>query len=476
MKSLQWDSGDSSCPDTMRQEYVYEIVNNGSMRLSKIRAKRLTWLAFLCAAPSMAQTKDYIQGHIGGLSNQAYQNVGDVPGNRYNANLSFDYYKDTNTSYSQGIERRFTFAAQVNDQSLTQYSLQEAYVGGRLTNKDYLKFGRQVLNWSQVDQTWGFGKINNRRNFDYFEPGQEGLIGLSFEHKSSNGVRYRSFVSGLYVPEMNPPLDINKGDHTIKSRSAWGNPPARSVEVSGSQKPIEYYVDYPSVSEVVYRYSVGANIGFENKHWVMDNFIIRKPENEISKQVEFRYNTTADVIKINVTPQFYYHDVYGSSLKYRNQDLEMHVSGIAVRPNSFPDSDLRAVQYSEIKSVKRREDYVGGGISKTNDVYGMGLNYVARLSPFDRQDDPQAVDPRWNQAVNLFLYRSFKEYFRLSSDLKYDTLTTDRLLMLRAIYNATKELQLTAGVNLIGTPNTGTSYWSPYTNNDAIFGGLRYVF
>jgi hypothetical protein len=78
--------------------------------------------------------------------------------------------------------------------------------------------------------------------------------------------------------------------------------------------------------------------------------------------------------------------------------------------------------------------------------------------------------------VNFFASRNFGTSFGLSGDLKYDMLTTDRLLMVRGIYNVTKELQLNAGVNMIGTPTNGKSYWSPYTNNDAIYGGLRYVF
>jgi hypothetical protein len=72
--------------------------------------------------------------------------------------------------------------------------------------------------------------------------------------------------------------------------------------------------------------------------------------------------------------------------------------------------------------------------------------------------------------------RNFNEYFRLSADIKYDMLTTDRLVMLRAGYKVSKELLTTIGVNMIGTPNSGKSYWSPFTNNDALFAGLRYLF
>lgn len=439
--------------------------------------KNIISAALLCLSASSFGAVDYVTGHIGALSNQASSEVGDVPGNRFNGNLSFDYHKDMASTYTGELERRFNFAVQVNDQSLTMYSVPEAYLGGMLTKKDHIRFGRQVLSWSTLDAVWGFGKVNNRMNFDYFTPGQEGLIGLLYERRSTNGMRYRAFVSGIYVPELNPALDIDKGDKTITSRHPWSDVPAATAEVEpGNVKRIAYDLDYPEISEVIYRYTVGANIGFESKHWVWDNFIMRKPENQLSTEVSVTLDPAADVIKAYVQPQFYYHDVYGSTLKYRNLDLEMYVSGIAVRPNTFPDGDRDATRTTEIKTEKRREDYLGGGIAKVNDVYSLGFNYVARLSPFDRNKESLALDPRWNQALNVFFVRNFGRKYTLSGDVKYDMLTTDRLVMLKGIYKVSKELQVSLGMNMIGTPEDGKSFWSPYTNNDMVYGALSYVF
>jgi len=355
--------------------------------------------------------------------------------------------------------------------------MQEAYVGASLTKKDNLRVGRQILQWSKVDEIWGLGKLNNRRNFDYFQPGQEGLTGLFYERKSSNGMRYRAFLSGLYLPELNPPLDIDKKNQTITSRHPWADVPASTVEVEpGNWKKIAYNVDYPDMNEVVYRYTVGANIGFESKHWVWDNFVTRKPENQMSALVSISLDPAADVVEANIKPQFYYHDVYGSTLKYRNKDIEMHVSGIASRPNTFPDGDREATRATDIKTQKRREDYMAAGFSKTNDLYGVGLNYIARLSPFDRNKESLALDPRWNQAVNGFVYRNLGRKFKVSADVKYDMLTTDRLTMFNATYNLSRDFQMSLGVNMIGTPVSGKSYWSPYTNNDSVYSALRYVF
>lgn len=418
-------------------------------------------------------------GSVGTKSNQVNQNVGNVPGNRFSADLNFDYINaDSGLSTGLGsVDGRFTFAGLINDQSLTMYSLKEAYIGLRPTRKIEIKAGRQVLNWSELDSAWGFGKLNNRRNFDYFEPGQEGLIGLNTIVKISRDVRLMVFASYLYVPEMNPALDINKSKKTITSRHPWADAPATSAEISpGLSKKIMYEVDYPQIQDVIYRTSLGFNFGMENKHWVFDNFFIRKPENQMSQKVNVAYSNADDAIKAYIKPQFYFHDVYGSTLKYRNADLEMYASAIASQPNTLPDGNREATRQTEIKTEKMREDYMGGGIAKTNDVYGVGFNYVARLSPYDRKKENLTLDPRWNQAINFNVYRFIGRKLKLSSDFKYDMLTTDRLFMVNASYFATKFLLVYVGVNMIGTPSDGKSYWSPYTNNDSMYGGLRYIF
>lgn len=451
--------------------------------------RRFCWMTLLLSSGAHAFTNsshltlptftesgsDSLNGYIGGLSNQANSEVGDVPGNRYNGSLEVDYHKKPRETF--GKEGRFTFAAQYNDESLLQYSLQEAYLELPLSEKNGFRIGRQILPWSEVDKTWGFGKLNNRRNFDFFEPGQEGLIGMKLERRSANGMRYRVFYSPVYVPETNPALDIDDENKTIKSRSPWGNAPEASTNYNNTSTiPIRYDVDYPEISEVIYRHSLGVNVGYESKHWVMDNFIIRKPENQISVKVNARIDPGPNVVDAQVSPQFYYHDVYGSTLKWRNKDVEIYASGIAIRPNTFPDGDRESFNYTDIKTEKRREDYVGGGISKTNDLYGVGFNYVARLSPFDRQKEELAEDPRWNQAVNAFGYWALTRKFTILGDLKYDTFTTDRLVMFRAQYRPVRNILLMGGVNMIGTPEDGKSYWSSFTNNDSVYGALRYVF
>ncbi len=410
-------------------------------------------------------------GSVGALSNQLSTEVGDVDGNRFNADLSFDYHRQRHNE----LERRLTFNALVNDQNSTMYSINEAYISSKWGRSE-LKIGRQILDWSDTDAHWGFGKLNNRQNFTGFDPGQEGLVGLTFTRRHENGLRYHIFATPFYVPELNPSLEIDKTEGTITSRNPWAKAPARTARLESRDIPIFYDVNYPELSEVVMKPSGGVNIGWGNKHWDAGVYVVRKPENQISTLVDISYNTGDDRINARINPQFYYHDIYGGNLRWKNKDVTLYASAIAIRPQEYPVGDALVTQYTQIEVEKRREDYAGWGISKENDRYGIGFDYVARLSPFDKEEDILAEDPRWNQAVHSWFYYRLSRHFQVSADVKYDMLTTDRLVQLKASYFATRNSVLNVGMNMIGTPSNGASYWSPFTNNDSVYAAMRYLF
>jgi hypothetical protein len=433
--------------------------------------KKFIITLIVCSGFTVSWAKQDFTGSIGGVSNQIATDVGDVDGNRYNMDLSFDYHSQ---KYNE-LERRLTLNALVNDQNTTMYSVNEAFVSHKWGRSE-LKIGRAILDWSDVDSHWGFGKLNNRQNFTGFEPGQEGLVGLTFSRRYDNGIRFHLFATPLYVPEMNPSLIIDKESGTVTSANPWAKPPAATARLEGRDIPIFYDVNYPEISEVVFKPAAGLNFGWASKHWDAGVYYVRKPENQLSTTVDISYNTGDDVINARVTPQFFYHDIYGGNLRWKNHDVTVYASAIAIRPMEYPVGDPLVTQYTQIEVEKRREDYVGGGISKENDRYGMGFDYVARLSPFNKEEDILAEDPRWNQAVSGWFRYRLNRFFQVSADVKYDMLTTDRLTMVKVSYFPSRNLVLNVGVNMIGTPPDGRSYWSPYTNNDAVYAGMRYLF
>lgn len=411
-------------------------------------------------------------GSLSFQTNELMEEVGDVVGNKYFGALKFRY----DTEDKSTVRKVFDVSSKINDQEQLMYSLKEASLEFKGATSS-IRLGRSLLNWSEADRTWGLGKVNNRENFDYFEPGQEGLTGIFYDKKFANNLRLGAFGSLLYIPEMNPGMKINKEEGTVECQNPWCNAPSSSAEIGGSDVPIYYNVNYPEISEVVFRYSVGLNLAYDYKKLSVSGYYLRKPENSVSVTAEVHYDTTVDEIFVDVTPQFYYHDIKGAEATYKlGSGMKLYGSSISIVPNNFPDGDEPLLKYTGIKPKKKNEDYIGGGFKYNRYGHRAHLGYLARVSEFDRENEILVEYPRWNQALLLQYNTSLTRKLSLGLDVKYDMITEDRLTMVKANYVFGKNLVAGFGFNMIGTSPAQDSYWSKYENNDSVYSSLKYNF
>ena len=421
---------------------------------------------------NLPKGKSYFSGEASFRSNELVENVGEVVGNKYYSNLDMKY----DTAESSSIQKVFDLSARYNDQADLMYSIKEAKVVFNTTHGAFT-VGRTILDWSTVDQEWGLGKLNNRKNFDYFEPGQEGLIGFLYEKKFQNNISVGAFGSILYVPESNPGMEIDEDNKTVTCKNPWCDAPSDSAEIEGKEIPIYYEVNYPEIADVVFRYSAGLSLGYEYKRLKLQGYMFRKPENSISVTAEIVYDTSNEEIIVEATPQFYYHDVKGTELTYSFSDtFKGYSSFISIDPNTFPDGNEPYLEYTGIKPKKLNEDYLGLGLKYTKNQFYGHLGYIARLSDFDRENELLVQYPRWNQAVQLQLKSRITRKLMAELDIKYDTITEDRLAIVKTNYNFTSNLSMALGVNIIGTSKDQESYWSTYENNDSVYSSLKLRF
>lgn len=413
-----------------------------------------------------------LSGSFAFRSNQLVEDVGEVVGNQYYSDFELNYRNKT----SDGVDKVFQAAARLNDEDQLMFSIPEAKVSYTF-GANQLVFGRTILDWSELDHAWGFGKINNRKNFDGFEPGHEGLTGFTFNRHNDNGFKFSLFTSVIYVPEMNPGLKINKDDGTVECQNPWCKAPSAEAPISDDVTvPIYYNVNYPEITDVVFRYSAGLRIGYDKDLLAIEAYGIRKPENQLSTTVEIKYEVDNSRVFADITPQVYYHDVVGGDLKIRpNDNFTIYGSVMGVYPSKYPDGDEPYIEYTGIKPEKKKEEYAGGGVAFHHDWISTGINYIARISKYDRENDLLAEYPRWNQAYHIYASTLLFSKLSLGIDFKYDMLTEDRLAMYNASYQASKDLKLALGVNVIGS-GAGDSYWSDFTNNDSVYGSLAYKF
>jgi hypothetical protein len=411
------------------------------------------------------------QFKIGVQYNHLVEDVGQVVGNEYQADLSYDYASDPEQTYT----KNFSLDARINSQDQLMFSLKKAFVDYKFENSA-LSVGRMPIDWSKVDANWGFGFINNRRNFDYFEPGEEGLIGAWFRKRPASGVQFDAFMSFLYAPETNPGLSVDEETGTLNCENPWCKAPASSVEITpGKVTPIFYEVDYPELSDVVLRYSVGARLAYKINDWEVSGYLIRKPENQISTTAEVVVNVDDNVINAFVTPQFYYQNVYGGRIDYNpSKNWNLYGAIISSTVSDKPDGNIPNINYTELKVEKKDQHYVATGIGAVYDRLKLGLNYIARVSDFDIEEDLLVEYPRWNQAIHAMAAIKLSDKISGMFDYKTDTLTQDRLMLVNVAYQVTPSLSTKGGVRMIGSDER--SFWSDFKNNDQVYAGIDMIF
>ncbi|MAX65528.1 MAG: hypothetical protein CME66_01185 [Halobacteriovoraceae bacterium] len=413
-----------------------------------------------------------LSGDAGLLLSDFVDDVGEVKGNKHLGKFGLKYQSVTDTEVYKGFE----LVSQVNDEEVLQYSVKEALIDFRFSSSRFA-MGRTSLDWSHIDKIWGLGKINNRVNFDYFEPGQEGLVGFFYDKKHSNGIDYSLFGSFIYIPEMSQGMIIDKDQGTIECRTPWCDAPSSSAEIEGRNVPIYYDVNYPDVADVVTKYSFGAKLGFEYKRLYLNGFYIRKPENQLSVTAEISAEADLSMINVEATPQFYNHDVKGANVEYRFSDIfKAYGSSISIIPDKYPDGDEPFIQYTGIKPKKKQEDYLSGGLSFNDGEIKADFGYIARVSEFDTENDILVNYPRWNQAIHLAASKKITRKIFMAIDYKYDMLTEDRLTMFKTSYSFEPNVLASFGVKMIGTDSSKESYWSKFENNDSVYSSIKYLF
>ena len=412
------------------------------------------------------------KGSISFQSNQLVGDVGEVVGNKYFGELELNY----NAQDPGEMTKVFKASARMNDNEQLMFSLQEANLAYHFGTSKII-FGRTILDWGELDENWGFGKVNNRRNFDGFEPGQEGLTGFVYQKHADNGFKFSTFLSMFYIPEVNPGMKIDKDKGTVECQNPWCKVPSPTAEIDdGIKTPIFYNVNYPEITDVVFRYSTGLRMGYDKGMFALEGFYIKKPENQISVSAEVKYEIENERVFADITPQFYYHDVSGADLKIRPfNNLMLYASWLSINPNKYPDGDVPYIEYTGIRPEKRKEEYVGSGAVFDDGEITASLNYIARISEFDRENDMLAEYPRWNQAWHAHINAHITGKLSFALDIKYDMLTEDRLTMYRANYEMSPNMLASLGVNIIGT-GEGVSYWKDFANNDSVYGSFKYTF
>lgn len=167
-------------------------------------------------------------------SNQHYLSVPDLFVAYYLPNIVGDY----NFSFALG-----------NQKKLYSKGVQKKSETGQTSTES----------WSFMDEIWGLGLWQGRINWDYFQSKQKGLVGSFFTIEKGKWL-FTLFLSGLFFPDQEPYVDINKGD--IQSRSRWFISPQSNFVIFSQRFEALYWLQKPYLKNVILNDSLAVRLRF----------------------------------------------------------------------------------------------------------------------------------------------------------------------------------------------------------------------
>ena len=161
--------------------------------------------------------------------------------------------------------------------------------------------------WSFMDEIWNLGLWEGRANWDYLKPRQTGLIG-SFFTVTKNQWLFTLFLSGFFLPDLGPSVDVTNG--VVSSGSRWFLPPQSEFILFSQRVEAFYWLQKPYLKNVVLNDSVAARFRFGNQdeQWFSLAYAY-KPVNQIYFKVDGNFLIDKKAVSTSIHYQSFKHSL-----------------------------------------------------------------------------------------------------------------------------------------------------------------------
>lgn len=252
------------------------------------------------------------------------------------------------------IDARGTFAAGIERNS--NFEVPDAFFELHKDAGDKLglfsaDFGRKRELWSLLDSHWQMGLVQPLNRYDGLNPTEQGLTGGFFSWDNDR-VGAMIFATAIYLPDQQPPYDVQGGE--VTSSSPWFVLPPNQLVFKGVSTPTKYRIDTPSIASVVNHPGGGFIIRIGDSSgrgsYAQTSFV-RKPRNSLDLPFTGKIATVgnANFGDVGVYPQVVYHNVATLDFGYRARAFSFGVASLAESVDT-PElsSDLTYRKYNDM--------------------------------------------------------------------------------------------------------------------------------
>lgn len=197
---------------------------------------------------------------------------------------------------------------------LSTFNVREVYFSYFTENNATIHVGRRKQKWSEVDELWNLGFFQPQFRAHPFEVETQGLTGIFYEHKQGLW-SINLFGSHFFVPDQGPNFELKDGQFT--SANPYFPSPPQNVYFQNTLLPIDYNIQKPETTDVIYQTSFGLQINYGNQTGFYSDFsTIYQPSNQLA--YGWRGVLVTDRVRVDVVPKTYYEKVFNFDFGYRD--------------------------------------------------------------------------------------------------------------------------------------------------------------
>lgn len=414
------------------------------------------------------------------------------------ADLNLEAHSDS------GLSAKFNpvFQGALESSHEVYFGVPELYLEARDLGFGFnLTVGRQLRQWSRLDEAFNLGVWQPQLRWDYLAPRQQGLIGNFLDFTIGSSTQVTLYSSPLHLPDQGPNFRLRNG--RFESANRWFRQPQGQVRLFEdtpfmSDEPLYFRLNRPAEEDIIMHSSFGMMIRHQapnSPYWVRANYAY-KPRNQIQLGVECTNCGNIGVaqnmeITALVHTKIVKHHVGTLEMGFDRPDDQGFVSFTADMPQSsgFPDhfeeAPLRSLliagagyrhfarrvfgrpswlsyQYLHSWEVARRRT---GGLVGEDQVNSSFDRY-----PYERVAAVEGT---------LELYRKGRNRVSMSHRYSYSIPEKGGWLSSSLAWE-NGPMSVSLGADVIGAEVDSSSQdaglFSRYRANDRVYGGLNYVF
>lgn len=219
----------------------------------------------------------------------------------------------------------------VGQPSLSYLNIRELYFNYQIDTTSKLFFGRKLNHWSQLDSKWNIGVFNPQFRWNALAPENQGLAGIFWEKKESIW-NLTLFASPVYIPDQGPGYELKDGK--FQNTNPWFSAPPQNISFqNGVILPIDYDVQKPETSEVIFQTLYGAQLQLGEREGFFANIsAIHKPANQLA--LGYKVTGVVDRVRVTVVPKVYSENALAVDFGYRDFWGSVLISGLYSDPKA----------------------------------------------------------------------------------------------------------------------------------------------